>query len=89
MNETMNRVQTHTVTIYTEAKINIQMPPKRPHNAPPEGKHYMICMQNSILLTDHVVLGLGRCILKPFRGSFIFILALFYMVMVCVFTLSM
>ncbi len=48
----------------------------------------MIRMQNSILNTNHVVLALGRCILRPFRGIFIFILVSVYMVVVRVFTLS-
>ena len=48
----------------------------------------MIRMQNSILNTNHVVLALGRCILRPFRCIFIFILVSVYMVVVRVCTLS-
>jgi hypothetical protein len=33
----LKRVQTRTMTIYTEAKINPKNGPKRPQNAPPEG----------------------------------------------------
>ena len=29
----------------------------------------MICIQSLILHANHVVLALGRCILRPFRGS--------------------
>ncbi len=32
----------------------------------------MIRMQNSILNTNHVVLALGRCILRPFGGQITF-----------------
>ena len=47
----------------------------------------MIWMQNSILLTNHVLFALGRCIPRPFRFIFRFILASGYMVMVRVCTL--
>jgi hypothetical protein len=39
-------VQNCTMTIFTEAKINPKMNPKRNQNAPPEGDEYMIWMQN-------------------------------------------
>ena len=42
----------------------------------------MIHKKNSILITNLVVLTLGRCILRPFRGIFIFILVSVYMVVV-------
>jgi hypothetical protein len=34
----MKRVQTHTMTMYTEAKINLNMTTTQHQNAPPEGK---------------------------------------------------
>ena len=48
----------------------------------------MIRIQNSILHTNHVLLALGRCILKPFRGIFKSILVSVYMVVGRVCTLS-
>jgi hypothetical protein len=48
----------------------------------------MIRKQNEILHRNHVVLAIGRCILRPCRGIFIFILVSVYMVVVRVCTLS-
>ena len=56
---------------------------KQPQNAPPEGYKYTSCLQNSIVHTDHVLLALGSCILKPLRVILIFILASVCRVIVC------
>lgn len=42
----------------------------------PEGEPYMICLQKYTLSTIHVLLALGRCMLKPCRNMLWFILAL-------------
>jgi hypothetical protein len=56
--------------------------PKRNQNAPTEGEEYTTWMQNFDLHPNHVLFALGRCILKPFRSIFRFILASVYMVIV-------
>ena len=47
----------------------------------------MIRMQHFILHPNHALFALGRCILRPFRAIFRFILASVHMVMVYVCTL--
>ena len=60
--------------------------PTRLQNVRPDGEYSTIRMKSSTLHPYHVLLALGRCILRPFRATFRFISASVNMVMVRVCT---